>query len=287
MITRRCTQRQFLLKPSKKTNQIIAYCVAYAAQVTSVELHALCAMSNHWHAVVSDPLGEIPMFLHLAHKHIAKCLNGSYGRCENLWSSQPTSVVRLEDEATILDKIAYTLANPVAAGLVEYGHQWPGLRTTPAQVAGSTQVIKRPKLFFRRGGTMPKSVPLRIVRPPILREHGHTAFVQAVETSVAAHEVKARTSIAKEGRSFLGRRAVLAQRHIDSSDTREPRRKLNPCIAAGSREVRKVAIERLKLFWADYARAWHAWKSGLRDALFPPGTYAMRRAHCAAVADTA
>ena len=30
LITRRCTQRQFLLKPSPLTNQVIAYCYAIA-----------------------------------------------------------------------------------------------------------------------------------------------------------------------------------------------------------------------------------------------------------------
>ncbi|RMH42670.1 MAG: hypothetical protein D6689_07445, partial [Deltaproteobacteria bacterium] len=70
LVTRRCTQRQFWLKPTKLTNQIVAYCVAYAATITGVELHALCVLSNHWHAVLTDPEGRLPEFMHWAHKHI-------------------------------------------------------------------------------------------------------------------------------------------------------------------------------------------------------------------------
>jgi len=60
MITRRTTQRQFLLKPSALTNQIFLYCLAVAAERTSVVLHAVCVLSNHYHLVATDPLGRIP-----------------------------------------------------------------------------------------------------------------------------------------------------------------------------------------------------------------------------------
>ena len=38
LVTRRCTQRQFLLKPSRRTNQLVRYCLAVAASKTGVEL---------------------------------------------------------------------------------------------------------------------------------------------------------------------------------------------------------------------------------------------------------
>ena len=128
LVTRRCTQRQFLLRPSVVSNEIVEYCLALAADQTGVELHAVCVMSNHWHAVVSDPFACLPEFLERVHRLTARALNASLGRWENFWSSDKPSVVRLVTEQAVLDEMAYVLANPTAAGLVNSPREWPGSR---------------------------------------------------------------------------------------------------------------------------------------------------------------
>src|SRR5262245_1087303 len=85
LVTRRCTQRQFRLRPSALTNQIVAYCLALAADRTGVLLHAVCVLSDHWRGVVSDPQARLPEFLGYYHKLVAKAVNASLGRWENLW----------------------------------------------------------------------------------------------------------------------------------------------------------------------------------------------------------
>src|SRR6188768_2684461 len=121
MITRRCTQRQFLLRPSRRTTRIFHYCLAYAASRTGVLVHAVVVMSNHYHLVITDPLGVLPVFVECLNKLVAKCMNASLGRWENFWASEPASYVRLLDDEAILDKIAYVLCNPVQAALVKRG----------------------------------------------------------------------------------------------------------------------------------------------------------------------
>jgi REP element-mobilizing transposase RayT len=79
LVARRCTQRQFLLKPTPLTSQIFEYCLAVAAERTGVRVHAACVLSNHWHAVVSDPHGRLPVFTELLHKYVAKAVNASLG----------------------------------------------------------------------------------------------------------------------------------------------------------------------------------------------------------------
>ena len=44
-----------------------------------------------------------------------------------MWSSEKTSVIALEEKDDMLDKIIYTLANPVQARLVAHGSKWPGV----------------------------------------------------------------------------------------------------------------------------------------------------------------
>ena len=55
MVTRRCTQRTFLLRPDEVTNQVFLYCLAYAAQKTGVQVLYAMVMSNHHHAIVHPP----------------------------------------------------------------------------------------------------------------------------------------------------------------------------------------------------------------------------------------
>src|SRR5690606_8386222 len=94
LLTRRCTRREFLLRPDAKTNEIFAYCLAEAAARHGVSLVAWLAMSNHYHAVVFDPDGQLPSFLEHFHKMLAKALNARWGRFENFWSTDETCVTR-------------------------------------------------------------------------------------------------------------------------------------------------------------------------------------------------
>jgi len=95
MLTRRCTQRQFLLRPSKKINNILLYCLAVAAERYGMHVHAFFFASNHWHGIASDPHGNRPEFCRWFHEFTSKAINAHLGRRENLWSNEQTSVVDL------------------------------------------------------------------------------------------------------------------------------------------------------------------------------------------------
>jgi REP element-mobilizing transposase RayT len=278
-ITRRCTQRQFWLRPSEETNRIFAYCVAAAAARYEIQVHAICVLSNHWHAAVTDPHSQLPKFLHWVHLYVAKCINVLHGRWENMWSSEETSVVRLERDEDVLDKIVYCLANPVAAGLVAHGEQWPGLRTAPRELAGAEVEVARPAVFFREEGPTEKTCVLRIVRPPILPGLSDVKLAERVAELVEAREAGIRDEHGRGKRRFLGIKAVLRQLAFDRPKTKEPRRKLSPRVAAKDKQVRIAALQRLKSFLKGYREALRAWCQGWRDVEFPPGTYAMRVLH--------
>src|SRR5262245_8942650 len=54
LITRRCTQRQLLLRPDRETNNAFTYCLIEAALRYGIEVLLPCAMSNHHHTVIYD-----------------------------------------------------------------------------------------------------------------------------------------------------------------------------------------------------------------------------------------
>jgi hypothetical protein len=62
LLTGRCTQRRFKLVPRGVVPKLFGYCVALAAERHGILVHAVTCMSNHWHAVVTEPHGTIPTF---------------------------------------------------------------------------------------------------------------------------------------------------------------------------------------------------------------------------------
>src|SRR5262249_29530581 len=105
LLTRRCTQRQFLLRPHRATNLAFLYVLACACKRFSIQIPALCVMPNHWHCVFTDPEGNAPRFTEFVHKFTAKLINASLGRWENVWASEPPSLIPLRSKTDILDKI--------------------------------------------------------------------------------------------------------------------------------------------------------------------------------------
>jgi REP element-mobilizing transposase RayT len=222
----------FFLRPSAQTNQIVTYCLALAAHIANVEVHAVCAMSNHWHLVVTDRDGRLPEFLRWAHQLIAKCINASLGRLENMWSAEDTSVVELVDDATVLEKIAYVIANPTAAGLVNVPGRWPGVLTTRL---GQRLSAKRPDVFFRKDGEMPERIELRCTRPDIFRGLSAREVDLELAELVARQVRQARDALRRAGRTFLGAKSVLKLAMSRAAYTDEARRTLRPRVAGKGR----------------------------------------------------
>ncbi|MEM6956828.1 MAG: hypothetical protein AAF645_14135, partial [Myxococcota bacterium] len=77
----------------------------------------------------------------------------------------------------IVDKIEYTLANPVSAGAVRYPEEWPGLRSRIDDMGRTTWTAKRPEAFFGKRGTsgkrstLPDTASLTLAFPEELEEH--------------------------------------------------------------------------------------------------------------------
>jgi hypothetical protein len=46
LVTRRCSERRFFLRPSKETNEIVRYLLAVLSQRYGIALHAFCVMSD-------------------------------------------------------------------------------------------------------------------------------------------------------------------------------------------------------------------------------------------------
>ena len=276
MFTRRCSERRFFLRPDPLVTNAFWYCLGWAAEKHGMILHAAVALSNHVHVVASDPRGVYPDFLRDFNGLLARVVNAARGRWEHFWDANQASVVLLEDEAAQLDKVVYTLTNPV--GLVEKAADWPGATALHAVLNGATFVAKRPEHFFRKednGGGMPATVQLSFLPPPSfsglpLQDYRSQVKerVEGVETEAAVARRGARTAV-------LGQRRILAQRWNDKPSDAEPRRQLSPNVACRDKWLRIERLQLNKLFQEIYQDARRAFRAGL-EAIFPLGTWLMR-----------
>jgi hypothetical protein len=60
LVSRRCAQQEFLLKPTALTTAIFKYVLAVAAKRYGILLHAVCVMSNQLHLPVVSPAPRRP-----------------------------------------------------------------------------------------------------------------------------------------------------------------------------------------------------------------------------------
>ena len=277
MVTRRCSERRFFLRPSAVVNQAFRYCLGYAAEQTGVLLHAWTAMSNHWHAVVTDVEGRLPEFMAHVNKLVGKCVNADLGRWESLWANEHYSAVNLETEEDVLDKLLYVLANPLDAALVKCWSQWPGALSGPRACAAPLEAIRRPEVFFNPVGQMPESVGLEATVPPCFEHLGPRRFASKLAAALKAREAGLREGHRARGRRILGRKGVLAQDPFACPKDFEPRRGLNPRIACRDKWRRIEALGQLKEFLDAYREAWLAFRRGVKRVVFPAGTYWMCR----------
>ena len=273
LVSRRCTQRQFLLAPKPQTTAIFGYCLAVAAARYNIQVHAACVMSNHWHAVVTDPDARIPAFLAYLHKYVAKAVNALLKRRENLWSTAQPSFVRLFAPEDVLAKIVYVVTNPVAASLVPRAELWPGLlRYLPRH----SKTFARPETFFRKDGPMPAEAALKLTVAPALADLGADELERRVQNLVRSEENRFERERRASKRTCLGLERLRNQRPTDQPGSPEPRHQLIPKLAAREKERRLEALQLLRNFVAAYRKAWTRWHEGVRGVLFPAGTYALK-----------
>jgi hypothetical protein len=272
LVTRRCTQRQFLLRPDEETNNAFLYCFAYAARKAGILTVAFLANSNHYHAVVVDKDGQIPIFLEIFHKLIAKHQNVLRQREENFWSSEQTSLVELVDDIDILDKVIYTLCNPVKDHLVARANEWPGASSRAANLEGAVIRAQRPPRFFRADGKMPAEVTIECSRPPGYGGLSEDEYRERLRDAIKQVEASALEERRRTGQTVLGREAILAQLPTDRPGSKEPRREINPLVAAKDKGQRMDAIKRNRQFRASYADQRDGWRAGMA-VIFPAGTW--------------
>ncbi|WP_438029158.1 transposase [Sorangium sp. So ce233] len=288
LITRRVLRRYFLLRPDSAITQLIVYTLTVTARRYGILVHALCVMSTHLHLVVTDTRGELPRFLQQFHRLVAlgtKVLRAWEG---SVWDHGATSVVHLATRDALVDKIAYTLANPVTAGLVQHAHEWPGAKVLVSEIGSGILHAKRPETYFNpKNPQWPEEAVLPITLPPSVQAGDDDKFRRDITHRLEQHEEQARATAQRKGLDFLGAARACGVSPYERATSLEPLRELNPTFAVGRgrKHARNAAIAAMRDFRTAYRRSLEHWRAGVRTAVFPVGTWWMRVFHGVAVND--
>ena len=133
----------------------------------------------------------------------------------------------------------------------------------------------RPKGSFDAAGRLPAEVELTPLAPPGWE---HDEFCDEVEVELAHQLTTCRAALKAAGRAYLTPAGVMATSPFDrpahtlpvnAGRAAKPRARLLGNTAGETRAM----IARYKSFLARYAEALDAWRRGVRDALFPEGTW--------------
>lgn len=288
LLTRRTLRRHLLLRPDPALNQLLLYTLVVSARRYDIQVHALCAMSTHIHLVVTDTHGLLPRFLQYFHRLVSlgtKVLRKWEGP---VWDHDATSVVRLLTREAVVEKIAYTLANPVVAGLVWSAHEWPGVTVRVAELGRRVLWARRPSVYLDSNNPQWfEEVVLPLVLPPSIEADDGDRFRQEVAAELDRQENQGRSELRRKGLGCLGPKRAQRLSPYKRATSFERLRERNPTFAVGRNrgDVWRRAASTIRAFRASYRNALTRWCAGARNVLFPGGTWWMQMFHGADVGE--
>lgn len=280
-VTVRTVARFYLLRPDPELVEAIRYCLAHYANKHGIVLNAVCVMSTHVHLVAFDELGLRSVFLRDVNRGIANVVKALRGWRGPVFRPKP-NIVRLLTQEAIVDKIAYTVTNPVAAGAVQRFKDWPGL----CEAAGLSRCPKkkaaRPKYFFSNKGELPMSAKLRLELPfAVVDVHGQSRTHSMIAKAAARHEARAQEEVKRLGWKVFGHLHCLKLSPFRRAKAYEVFGAREPTFAVlgGGKALFAWAGKQLRIFRRGYREALEQWRNGKRNVLFPFGTWLMRVHH--------
>jgi hypothetical protein len=279
-VTGVCERHEFRLKPSKETNAAFAVSMMEAADRFGIEILAVCQMSSHYHSVVHDRYGFLSEYLRDFHSVMGR-FGSARDEVENckFWSSQDSDTMVLGDIESIIEKVAYTLANPTKDYIVERPEDWIGVRTKVADLGtGRGSVHVRPKRFFDAEGRVSEVVMVSSELPHEIADRiGVERFRERVAKRLERYVAEAKAEVRAGRASFMG--LAKAKRFSVWHATGSPKGRTagrgaeaRRRVAAASKGRLSAMLDALVAFREAHRAAWLLFRQGL-EVVFPAGTW--------------
>lgn len=300
-VTVRTVGRMFKLLPRRDVVRVIAYLFALAVERFGLRIHEVMFLSDHFHFLATDSRGCLPKFLEYFDSLLARSLNAIWKHRGAVIESG-YNLVTVTDPERALVHATYILANPCKEGLVRRSLQWPGFSSRRMRY-GQTVTFERPNVGLwrspakrprkrkrpmapgrarHRGGSskLPDRVELTLHPPPMGDDPRTAEEIRAeILRRLDARELELIDERRRQGKDVLGKKKVLEQKWWQFPGRDEDWFGETPMVSGLSREARIQARVRLAEFRRAYRRARERFVAGVRDVIWPHGTWMMRVRH--------
>lgn len=262
------------LVPTAERVAVLGFTLAKAlARYPSVQLVAMCQMSNHLHLVLRDRAGKLSEVMQMFLSELAKRMNALDGLRGPLFERRFAEITIVDEEA-LLGRVAYVVTNPVAADLVRSHNEWTGLCVFAARGAWRQSFT-----YFEAGRYGRAVARARRRKEPL---PGRAEFEKTVVLEVPAVEaamaeameaaVKGRErALRAEQRGVVGMAKVLAESPLSrpKASSRSPK----PLCFASTREGWWAFVVEWRAYVAAFRAASERFRAGVWTAVFPPGAF--------------
>ena len=136
-VTCRTIHGRFLLRPSRRLNELIAGVLGRALGRYPVSLHGLVFLSNHFHLLLSVPdARSLASFMNYFNSNVAREAGRLANWYEKFWSRRYQAIPVSDEPEAQITRLEYILAHGVKEGLVGHPFEWPGLHCAEALATG-------------------------------------------------------------------------------------------------------------------------------------------------------
>jgi REP element-mobilizing transposase RayT len=127
-ITCKTVQSRFLLRPSKRANDLILGVIGRAMTLyPTVLVHMIVIVSNHIHLLITVPDSRtLALFMNHINSNIARELGRLYNWRDKFWRRRYRAIA-IVDEQALLERVRYLLSHGCKEGLVRRPEDWPGV----------------------------------------------------------------------------------------------------------------------------------------------------------------
>jgi putative transposase len=268
---------------AEELRNFYGYTLGLSLERYDLDLHAGCQMGNHHHLDLTDILGNRPAFKDSLHANLARGLNAHRGRFDSFWERGGSCDTCAPTDEESLDDLVYTDINPVEAGLVKWGHRWPGF-TTYGWKFGETRTFKRPSWYYDPDNpNNPDEIQITRVRPKIFMHLTDDELWELLMKRIREREREIQARMRRENRRFMGEKKLSKQEWNRSPGAPEDKFTVTPKVASSCRWKLLAELQRNRAWEQAYATARTHLLDG-KTPTFPAGTYQLRILHGVQVA---
>ena len=283
-ITQRCLLGHFLLKPSRRLNDLVAGVVAKAQERFPVEIVALAVPSNHYHLIATGTSQkELSGFMNFVASNVAKEAGKLYGWEGRFWEGRYDCTPITDEEEIQVARLKYLLSQGCKEDLVASPRHWPGLHCARALMTGAgirgvwvdRTAFHRARRKKGREKLRPidfeEEVLLEFAPLPCWAHLSSQEYQQRIRDLVEEIEQETAARHRREGTRIRGRRAVLRQDPLHRPKRRK--RSRAPKVHAASRAARKKFMDAYRIFLGAYRVASERLRRGDSGIRFPEGCF--------------